>query len=245
MLKTTILITSSILSMQAFATDDTLPKEFTAKYDAYYKGDKVGYLRRSLKHVKDNKYQLVSDSNIDGYYGFIPVEDRREEVSDFYIDEKTGLFYPNQYVMERSGTWLDFTMKINFDYEKELVNFSYKDRKAEKPLVGNVLDNALYQLRLQYEIKNGKEQVKNDVAYKTGFRDFNFSKTGEEVISTAYDGQVNSYKFIQVRDNKPGEKKGISSWFDPNNDYIMNKLIYFNKKGNEEARFELAEYSTN
>lgn len=222
-------------------TTETLPDEFYAVYEGYYDGKKVGKLTREFKKQDDGTYQLLSHSEIDGYYGIVPVSDNRKEVSKFKID-KNLKYYPISYNMDRTGTWLDFVMNINFDYNLNTVSFSYKDRKAEKPLIGNILDNALYQLRLQHEIKNGnRDSIQYDIAYKTGFRDFHFKYEDKEVIKTKF-GDTTSLKYYQVRNNKKGEKKATYTWFDPSRDFVMNKFIYYNKKGKEEARFELIEY---
>lgn len=239
-MKRLFLLVTAVLTVSTSFAQEVLPKTYVAKYDAYYEGKKVGTLEREFSQINENEYVLKSKSSVDGYYGFIPVSDTRSETSSFSVDNQSK-YHPNHYVMNRTGTWLDFKMNILFDYTTNNVNFEYKDRKETKPIVGNVLDNALYQLRLQHDIKNGKKDVNHDIAYKTGFRKFHFKYQKNEVIETHY-GNVDSIKFVQVRDNKKGSKKGVSSWFDPQRDYVMNKLIYFNDKGKEEARFELVNY---
>lgn len=231
-----LLSTTTVMAMP----DEVIPSTFTAVYDAYYQGDKVGKLERSFVKNKEGDYVLTSNSMIDGTYGFIPVTDNRLEVSNFYID-KDNEYHPTKYTMLRTGTWLDFKMNIEFDYENNSIDFSYKDRTATKPITGNVLDNALYQLRLQQAVKNNKTSLQRDLAYKTGFRDFNFIYEKNETISTHY-GEIESIKFKQVRNNKPGEKKAVMTWFDPEKDFVMTRLLYLNKKGKEEARFELINY---
>lgn len=233
-----ILLTSSLSYAE---TKETLPEQFYAVYDGYYKGDKVGRLTREFKKENDGSYSILSHSEVDGYYGIIPVSDNRKEISFFNIDNNLK-YHPISYKMDRTGTWLDFVMDIKFNYDTKKVNFSYKDRKEERDMVGNILDNALYQLRLQHEIKNGnRDSIQYDIAYKTGFRDFHFKYEKDEVLNTKF-GKTKSLKYYQVRSNKKGEQKATYTWFDPSKDFVMNKFIYYNKKGKEEARFELVEY---
>lgn len=218
---------------------DTLPDYFQATYDGYYEGEKVGEMVRVFKKVGDN-YTIISDSRIKGVYGIIPVSDNRHETSLFKINESME-YLPIHYKMERTGTWLDFVMEANFDYKTNNIHMTYKDRVADKKIVGNILDNALYQLRFQHEVKNGSKEIKYDIAYKTGFKNFHFIYENNEKVNM-YGKDIELMKFKQVRKNKSGEKKAAYSWVDPNRDFIMTQFVYYNKKGKEEAKFKLREY---
>lgn len=242
MYKNLILLTL-LLTNITFANekDVVLPNLFEATYDSYYEGKHVGLMNRNFEKTKENSYILKSTSDIKGYYGIIPVKDKREEVSKFNV-LNGGVYQPTSYRMDRTGTWLDFVMDIKFDNKKGVIDFSYKDRKEKKPIVGEVLDNALFQLKLQQEIKNGnRDSVRYDIAYKTGFRDFHFKYIGNEKVDTKF-GKIDTIKYMQVRDNKDGSKKAVYSWFDPNNDYVMVQFLYVNKKGKEEALFKIKNY---
>lgn len=214
---------------------------YTSSYTGYYKGKNVGILERTFTQIEDNKYQIYSKSDIDGFYGFIPVKDKRIETSSFFIDNNLN-YKPIHYKMERSGTWLDFTMDIKFDYSNNNVHFKYKDKDETKKITSNVLDNALYLLKLQNEIKNGnRDSVRYDIAYKTGFRDYFFKFSGNEKIQIG-NKNIETIRFNQIDPKNPYRKKAIYTWFDPNRDYVLVKLIYINDEGKEEARFELNNY---
>ncbi len=219
--------------------DDVIPDYFKATYDGFYEGKKVGQMVRVFKK-EGNDYIIISDSNIKGKYGFIPVTDKRDEISRFKIDKKKT-FHPISYKMDRTGTWIDFVMKADFDYDTNKIYMTYKDRKATKDIIGNVLDNALYQLRFQHEVKNGRNKIKYDIAYKTGFKGYHFVYEKNEKINM-YGKQVNLMKFKQIRKNKNGEKKASFSWVDPQRDFIMTQFIYYNEKGKETAKFKLKKY---
>lgn len=219
--------------------DDIIPNYFKATYDGFYEGKKVGQMIRVFKKEGDD-YVIISNSKIKGKYGFIPITDNRNEISRFKIDNEKK-FHPKNYQMDRTGTWIDFVMKADFDYESNKIHMTYKDRESTKDIVGNVLDNALYQLRFQHEVKNKRKEIKYDIAYKTGFKGYHFIYEKNENIDM-YGNQVNLMKFKQVRKNKNGEKKAAFSWVDPQRDFIMTQFIYYNEKGKETARFKLKDY---
>ena len=232
------LVTGSI-SYNLFA-NDIMPEFFDAKYKAYYKGDEVGFMDRSFYKEKD-LYTLDSHSKIKGSILFVPLEDQRHEVSNFFVDGE-GVYHPVKYVMKRTGSFADFIMTANFNYDKKEVSMSYKDRASVREINKNILDNVIYQLRVQHEIKNGnRSNIQYDITYKTGFRDFNFQYVGEENISIQ-DKEIQTLKLKQIRDNEKGEKKGAFIWVDPNRDFVVTKVVYFNKSGKEEAKFELIKY---
>ena len=240
MIKFTLLI--FVISLNAFASSEKViePNYFEANYNSYYQGDNVGYLNR-IYTVENNKLKLYSTSDISGTYGFLPVSDKREEYSVFTVSDN-GIYKPEKYYMKRTGTWLDFEMDINFDYEKKKVNMKYKDRNSLKDLKGEVLDNALFQLKMQQQVKNGnRKDIEYDVAFKTGFRNFHFKYLGEDIIEIN-GSKIKTLKYKQVRSNKSGSKKATYSWFYPEKDFIMARFIYYNDDGEEEARFDLKEY---
>jgi len=232
-------LVAGLFSCNLFA-NDIMPKFFDAKYKAYYKGDDVGFMDRSF-YKENDLYTLDSHSKIKGAILFVPLEDERHEISNFFVDEK-GKYHPVKYVMNRTGSFADFVMKADFDYYKKEVSMSYKDRASVKEINKNILDNVIYQLRIQHEMKNGNRgNVQYDITYKTGFRNFNFQYIGEENISIEGE-KIKTLKLKQIRNNKKGEKKGAFIWVDPNRDFIVTKVIYFNKSGKEEAKFELIKY---
>lgn len=238
-MKRTLLL---MISIPFFAQANNEINDFyTSSYTGYYKGKDVGTLERTFSQTDKDRYQIYSKSNIKGFYGFIPVKDKRVETSSFFIDKDFN-YKPIHYKMERSGTWLDFTMDINFDYTKNSVHFKYKDREETKEISTHVLDNALYLLKLQNEIKNGnRDSVRYDIAYKTGFRDYFFKYTGTEKIKVD-NKNIEAIRFNQIDPKKPNRKKAIYTWFDPKQDFVLVKLVYINDDGEEEARFELNNY---
>jgi len=235
-----LLLLSFSIKLNASSVDTKIPYFFKATYDSYYEGEHVGYIKREFKK-NDSNYTLKSTSDIKGLYGFIPVEDKRVEVSHFNI-VKNGIYKPLHYRMDRSGTWLDFVMDITFNYDENKILFKYKDKSVKKDIIGEVLDNSLFQLKMHQEIKNGnRNEIKYDLAYKTGFRNFHFKYIGKEIININ-NNEIKTLKFMQIRKNKKGNNKATYSWFDPNNDFVMVKFLYINASGKEEARFELKEY---
>lgn len=236
-----ILTTLLFYSVTFNVYSEDMPKEFDAKYKAYYQGDFVGYMDR--RFYKENDFYIAeSKSSIKGKYLFITVSDVRDEKSIIKVNEDF-IYQPQSYIMNRTGSFADFVMTSDFNYDDNTVSMSYKDRKATKPFNDkNILDNLSYQIRIQHDFKNkNKTEVKHDIAYKTGFRDFDFKYIGEEDL-TIDSKTFSSLKLKQIRSNKKGEKKGAFLWLDPNRDFVMTKLIYFNKKGKEEAKFELIDY---
>lgn len=214
-----------------------IPKSFSAIYNGYYKGDYVGTLTRDFVK-KDNFYYLKSHSIANGYFGFIPVNDERLEKSYFTYNQKTGFFKPFNYEMKRTGTWKDFFMKSNFDYNKNIVSMTYKDRKAIKSIKNlNVLDNALFQLQFQKD-STKKENVSYQIAYKTGFKTFNFKYIGVEYLNTIFGKKTKVLKYEEIKN-----KKNVTIvWFSPEHNNILVKLKRLNDEGKDEADFILKSY---
>lgn len=237
-MKNTLIVLLTILSFPAFS-QTVIPNYFTASYNGYYKGEHVGFMSRHFKK-ENNDFKIESKSYIKGNYGFIPVTDNREEYSLFRIDNKNH-FHPIYYEMNRTGTWIDFKMTADFDYKSNNIHMTYKDRTADKNINGNVLDNALFQLRLQHDIKNGKKSIKYDVAYKTGFRSYHYVYDSNEFVNL-YGQSIELMKFKQIRKNKKGENKSSYFWVDPKRDYVMAQFVYYDKNGDETARFKLKDY---
>lgn len=241
MIKKIILFTLFLFPIYSFSSTEIIPNEYKAYYDGFYKGDKVGTLEKEFKKNKNN-YVIKSKSNVKGKYGFLTVRDKRTEVSEFFIDDNIK-FHPIHYRMERTGTWVDFIMDIRFNYSTKKINLEYKKRKEEKDINSNILDNALYLLRLQHEIKNNnRDSIQYDIAYKTGFRDFHFKYKKEETIKVK-GKNTKTLLYEQIKNRDENDKSGVFAWFDPSRDYVLVKLLYLDKKGKEEIRFKLSDYS--
>ncbi len=215
------------------------PDLHTVRYKVFYDQDDVGSLTKSYRKENDH-YVLESTSDIEGFYGIIPVSDKRKEISTFDIGEN-GFYKAISYNMVRTGTWLDFENNILFDYEQNKIDLKYKKRVGRFDIEGEILDAALFNLKMQQQAKNGNKSVHHKIAFKDSLKTMSFLFVKEEVIDTKY-GKTNAVMYQRTRDYKHMTKKADYAWFDKDRDFIMVKALFINKKGKEEARFEIDNY---
>ena len=107
----------------------------------------------------------------------------------------------------------DRSQYVDFDWTNNKATTQYKGISKELDLPENTFDNFSLQLLLMANVNNLPEQMQLPVISKGKFKQYQFYKVGEQVITTVY-GESQT---ILVERRKDNEKKSTYKfWVDPN-----------------------------
>lgn len=228
---------TAALSLSAAAADD-LPsdkviKPFTAIYDMYRQGDKLGQGTRKMTALGGHQYSIELASNIE----WLIFSDRRMEKSTFnYVD---GKIQPISYIYERSGTGSDKEFSIEFLENKDLILKPAVDKPIEKWEDG-WLDEISLHVQIQADLIAGKTAFEYSlISNKGSFRTYQLEVIGNEMISTGI-GRFNAIKVARIYDKKKFYAQ--HAWFIPELNYTLARMWRM-KKGVEQYDLVISQYS--
>lgn len=214
-----------LASQSLFAQDTTLT-EFSANYNGYRNGLKIGTAKQSLVQREDGLYQL----NYESHASLFILSDHREEESVFALEDDKLI--PLSYQYERTGTGKDKFLTINFD--DDLHQFTVNQDVPQKWT--NELDNQLYRYDFQRKLSINAPKLTYDIINSRGdAKTYRLAIVEEETLKLPY-GELSTVKAKIVRDSN---KRETFIWFAPELDYLMVRLQQF-KNGKEQADVQLA-----
>lgn len=142
---------------------------FTATYKGKHSGIGIT-LVRTLTKTADNHYVMRSDAS--SFVGSI------DETSEFLIENKTIM--PIRYDYVRSVLGKKSKQHLLFDWETMQVAYRRLDKSKKNKdyaLTKGALDNALFQLKMQQEVFQGKDQFKFEFAKEREIKQREFEKS--------------------------------------------------------------------
>ena len=237
MIKTIIAIISILpLLLLPYSNATKPPNDFYAKYNVYYKNKISGFLIREFYYINDSEYIYKSESKINITLGFIPISDNRKEISTFNILD-SGVFNPKTYQLNRTGTWIDFIMNVNFNHSNNTVHMLYKGKERSEHFKDELLDNGTYQIKFQQEARNRSRRIYYRAAYKNSFRHYDFKYVKVDYI------EINNILEEAVLYEMNTRQKNVKTWMLTSKNYVMGKTVIVDKKNSfKSATFILLKY---
>lgn len=136
----------TLLTLPAYAFE---LKPFTASYTADWKQMPIsGNASRSLKALGDGRWQLDFEASM--------LLASLNEVSTFKVENDT--FLPQTYRFARQGLGKGKQIELDFDWSQKQVLGSDRGDAVRQPLNRGQLDKSTYQLVLQHDVADGKEE---------------------------------------------------------------------------------------
>ena len=223
----------SVFAIGSFGASATIEKAndaikpFSAIYDMYRQGDKLGQGERALKKITDNQYSLSLKSELK----WLIFSDKRKEVSVFTVSDGENIT-PNLYTFDRSGTGSDEEVKISFNSDQSLiVNPKAKKDAAPDEWQQGWQDEMSLHAQIQLDLINNKSTFNYTVVSNSGkLREYMFEVIGEELISTGF-GRFKAIKVARIYEDKKFYAQ--HAWFIPELNFTLARLWRM-KKGVEQ-----------
>jgi hypothetical protein len=201
---------------------------FTAKFDAFRYGKKLGYASLALTQQADNHFKLEYSSKVSFFF----LSDKRYETSEFVVVDNH--IKPETYKYKRTGTGADKRASVSFDSasQKILVN-----NEPSFDFLGQ-FDNQVYRLDLQARLAEGQTEFRYDIINDRGqLRQYQLRVIGTDQLDLPF-GKVQGIKVAMLRENSTRE---TFAWFSPQLNYQLVRLQQF-KDGEEQGDIQLSEY---
>lgn len=142
-----------------------------------------------------------------------------EEITEFAWDED-GNVRPLRYSYKRRGLGRNRDRQLVFDWDAGTVTNVLENKSWQMDVSKNIQDQLSYQIQLQRDLINGRENLHYLIADKGGLREYNFEIVGEEVLDTPL-GKVNTVKVMHSRKN---HNRVTYAWLAKDWDYLLVRL---------------------
>ncbi len=235
-----LFLPSSVIavSANAFATskvNDFRIVPFTAVYDMYRQGDRLGDGERALTKNDDSTYTLSLKSELK----WLIFSDKRKEQSSFKV--KDGKVTPVHFTYKRTGTGKDDDVFIEFRENKDLVIVPKAKRDpAPNKWQDGWQDEMSLHAQIQFDLMAGKKLFNYTIVADNGrLREYEFEVIGEELISTGF-GRFKAIKVARIYDDKKFYAQ--HAWFIPELNFTLARLWRM-KKGVEQYDLVINSYN--
>jgi hypothetical protein len=233
-IKRSAFLATFIFSLPTFAVTEemNIPEKadalapYQASYALFRKGSELGKGHRKLSK-SDTGYELSSSSAIK----WLLLSDTRKENSQFSI--KDGIFTPQTYRYERTGTGRDRQESI--DFAKETVTSVYKNNEKTFRPIQLTFDPLIYQLALRKDLIDNKKVLSYHMVRRGKETNYVFERVGKETVKTPI-GRFEAIKLRRVRENS---SRNTLIWVAPSLNYSVVKMTQF-KDGQEQADLQLS-----
>lgn len=141
-----------------------------------------------------------------------------DERTRFTWDEK-GNVRPLEYSYKRRGLGRNRDAGLRFDWDRGTVtNLQGETWKLEK--TEGVQDKLSYQIQLQKDIMEGRDELAYEIAQNNHLRSYRFEIIGEEVLDTPL-GKVNTVKIMRSRKDND---RATYAWMAKNWHYLLARM---------------------
>lgn len=203
---------------------------FTARYDAYAKGKKLGSAHRKLIQNSEFEYSFQYNSKL----RFLFFSDKRNESVNFRSIDNTIL--PLTYHYNRTGSGSDKSLKLSFDHTKQQLTSS----KAGVIPLQNQFDPQSYFIDFKRVMAEGEKNASYHIINQKGqAKNYTLQVLNLETLSLPF-GEIEALK-VQVRSTN--KNRTTYAWFSPALNFTLVKMLQL-KQGKEQGRIELSEYQT-
>lgn len=189
------------------------PSNFSATYKANIKGFAVN-ATRELKTMDNGLYELSFRAS--------SWAAKIDEVSIFSLNG--NYIQPITYAFKQSALGKKRERNLEFLPSEQRISSTEKDTSQSIDNVDNkALDKLNYQLQLQFDLLNNKQNLHYKIADKDRLKDYRFDIIGEEVLDTAL-GQLTTIKVNVIRENA---NKITHIWFAKEWSHLLVQLKQF------------------
>lgn len=229
-----VFFSSSLIAVAAEEpAQSTLIKPFTAIYDMYRQGDKLGQGSRIMTDLGDNNYSIELASDME----WLIFSDRRTELSIF--NYQNGQVSPLSYSFKRTGTGPDKDIEITFKQDKSLIIVP-EEKENPTNWEDGWLDEMTLHIQVQADLMAGKTEFEYTMVSNRGsVRTYNLEVIGHEMISTRL-GRFNAIKVAKIYDKRKFYAQ--HAWFVPELNYTLARMWRM-KKGVEQYDLVISQYT--
>ena len=194
-----------------FSRAAELPDSFSNEYTSTALGFKVT-VTHSLTPLDDGTYQMRFFAR--SWFASI------DETSRLRIDEETQQVIPLHYKYKRRVMGRDRDAELTFDWDKNTVTNNVQNTTWKMDIAQRVQDKLSYQLQLQQDLINNREELVYQIADGGRLKEYGFEIVGEELLETPL-GKVNTVKVKRSREN---DDRVTYAWLAKDWDYLLVRL---------------------
>jgi hypothetical protein len=216
MVKALIIMTLAVISFASFA-DTTFPPHSLPLFSADYKANIKGFAvsaTRELKALDNGQFELS--------FRATSWAAKIDEISTFSFTNQQAKATHYHFLQTALGKKRQRSMEFNH-VEKTIKSIDKDNTTIINDIDPSVLDTLNYQLQLQLDLHNGKDNLHYKIADKGRLRDYRFEVLAEEIIETQ-SGNLNTVKVKVIRENK---NKITYIWFAKDWSHLLVQLIQY------------------
>lgn len=191
-------------------TGSTMPTSFENEYSTRIYGIGVT-VTHQLTDMEDGGQQLLFKA--DSWVGKI------EETTQFQWSDE-GVVEPQKYIYKRRGLGRDRDRELTFDWENERVINEVEDSSWQMDVSKNVQDKISYQIQLQKDLIEGRDNLVYDIADGGELERYRFEIEGDETLDTPL-GKVETVKVKRSRDD---DDRVTYAWLAKDWDFMLVRL---------------------
>ncbi len=184
------------------------PKPFSAEYEVFQNGEKLGTGSISLRAIAGGRYELVTISQAtEGLFAAAGV--RREEHS--VLSWNGGQPETVEYRMKQKAAWNERTQLLAVDAGAKTARSTYKDETTSLDYRPGLVDKHALTAVLMSELAAGRRgELRYGVAERRAVEDQTY-RTAANVILTTAIGKERAVRVERVRNDGSGRRTKI--WF--------------------------------
>lgn len=188
----------------------SMPTSFENEYSTRIYGIGVTVTHK-LTDNEDGGQQLLFKA--DSWVGNI------EEITQFQWSDD-GVVEPQKYVYKRRGLGRNRDTQLTFDWENELILNDIEDTSREMDISKNLQDKISYQIQLQKDLIEGRNNLVYDIADGGELERYRFEIDGEETLDTPL-GKVDT---VRVKRSRDDDDRVTYAWLAKDWDFMLVRL---------------------
>lgn len=142
-----------------------------------------------------------------------------EEITEFTWGDD-GKVEPLRYSYKRRGLGRNRDRRLEFDWNAGTVTNTLENTSWEMDVSKDIQDRLSYQVQLQRDLIDGRDNLSYQIADNGGLREYGFEVVDEEVLDTPL-GKVNTVKVMRSRKN---HDRVTYAWLAKDWDYLLVRL---------------------
>lgn len=205
-----LLLLATSVSAQDFSlplTTPNMPPAFTAEYAVKASGMNVGKLDVNLTQTDAENWTYHSSSSALGLAAMFVGSDAVTDTSKLTLLD--GTIRPTFYERIRKTKNVDKSERVFYQWDKQLAQSEYKDRKLEVNLNELTTDKFTLQLLIMANIESIPEKMTLPVISKAKLRDYQIVNLGAVKLKTVY-GERDTILIERIKDDS-----SYRIWADP------------------------------
>lgn len=202
------------------------PSRFTAHYTMSKGNVSIGEVQRLLTPAGNGQFKFASTMQATGLIAAFLKDHISESSLWMFQNEQVK---PQIYTYRKSGGKKTREIRLEFDWQHQLVKNTVAGKEWEMALLPDAQDKLSYQLAIMYDLQNGKTEFEYSIADKRKFKNYYFKVVGNEDIATPL-GSLQTVKIERVMEK--GEKSTVL-WCAPSLGFLPVRIEQ-NEKGGDE-----------